>query len=364
MIPEAYIYIYLILCTIFLLRYLNLATIPTEVVSNSIANTNYQILIFLLFLIVWIGFRPISHVFADTAAYNELYGFIKGNTFELDLSTENVIFDNLFNLFGSFDLPISIFFLFIASIYFPGIYLASRKLFPENAPLAFFSYLVGFSTFSYGTNGIKAGAGAVIFLLALAYKDRKVLMILLCLVSVGFHHSMKVVIYAYIIAYIIKNTKLYFYGWIIAAVIATFHISFFQDLFASYGGEKALDYLSGNGNVVFLTGFRLDFMLYSAGPVLVGYLIFIKKGLRNSTYEIWLRMYLLMNSIWMLCMYASFTNRIAYLSWFMYPFVLIYPFYAMYHSKNQLVSGKKVVLYHLYFTWFMEVVYYTLIKVS
>lgn len=363
MIAEAYQYIYLIICTIFLTRYQKEVKMPSVSCYRAIAPINNNIVVFLLFLVVWLGFRPISRVFADTVAYNELYGFVKGSIFEWDWLAENLIFDNLFNFFGSLDLPVSTFFLFIASIYFPCIYLASRKLFPENASLAFFTYLVGFSTFSYGTNGIKAGAGAAIFLLALAYREKTILTILLCLLSIGFHHSMKVVVYAYILAFFIKSTRLYFYGWIFAAVIATLHIGFFQDLFASYGGEKALDYLGGEGNVAFITGFRPDFMFYSAGPVFVGYLLYIKKGVRNSTYELWLRMYLLTNAIWMLCMYASFTNRIAYLSWFMYPFVLIYPFYAMYYSKDQLVLGKKVVLCHLAFTWLMEVVYYTLIKI-
>ena len=36
--------------------------------------------------------------------------------------------------------------------------------------------------------------------------------------------------------------------------------------------------------------------------------------------------YLLTNALWVLVIHASFSNRFAYLSWFMMPWVLLYPF--------------------------------------
>ena len=58
-------------------------------------------------------------------------------------------------------------------------------------------------------------------------------------------------------------------------------------------------------------------------------------------------------------MYAEFTNRIAYLSWFMYPIVLIYPCYAIKDKLHPLVLNRqKIVLCHLAFTLFMDLVYY------
>ena len=70
-------------------------------------------------------------------------------------------------------------------------------------------------------------------------------------------------------------------------------------------------------------------------------------------------MYLTCNGIWMLCMYAQFTNRIAYLSWFMYPILLVYPCYAIVDKNHPLVLVRqKVVLLHLAFTLFMDLIYY------
>ena len=69
-------------------------------------------------------------------------------------------------------------------------------------------------------------------------------------------------------------------------------------------------------------------------------------------------MYLMTNAIWMLCMYAEFTNRIAYLSWFQYPVVLIYPFLKEQWGVNQYPLVKKIAYGHLVFTLFMELVFY------
>lgn len=86
-------------------------------------------------------------------------------------------------------------------------------------------------------------------------------------------------------------------------------------------------------------------------------------------YKTILNLYLCTNAVWCLCMYASYCNRIAYLSWFMYPIVLIYPLLKEDLSGCSLLKGRsqyklfsKVMSYHLGFTLFMELVFYKLIK--
>ena len=351
-----YEYIYLLVCAIFLLTFLKRYRIPDIVFNNQVVSSVVNFIV--IILTIFIGTRPV-YVGSDTVQYTQHYQFILGEPFSWTNNAENLLFDNLFAFFGSLYLEIDVFFIVIAAIYFMCIAIATKKLFPQNQEIAFFSYLVAFSTYSYGTDGIKAGAGAAIFLVALAYRDRKALSILLALISIGFHHSMVVVVYAYIISYFYKNTKMYFYGWILATLIAIAHIGVFQEFFASYADDKGKDYLTISDG--FMTGFRPDFILYSAMPVLVGYIMYIKRNVRDTIYELWLRMYLMTNSVWMLCMYASYTNRIAYLSWFMYPFVLLYPYLAMNVGPYQVKEGKIVVKYHMWFTIFMVVVYYGLL---
>lgn len=355
----SYLYecIYLLVCAMFLLSALGKYKIPDGQVVNRTFSTT--IVFISIILTIVIGFRPID-VGSDTVQYTQLYYFVHGEPFRWVANTDNILFDNLFAFLGSLNFEIVVFFVIIAAIYFSCIAIASKKLFPHNQEIAFFSYLVAFSTFSYCTDGIKAGAGAAIFLVALANREKKMLSILLALASVGFHHSMVVAVYAYIISYFYKNTKMYFYGWAFATFIAIAHIGVFQELFAGYADDKGKDYLTTSDG--FMTGFRPDFILYSAMPVLVGYVMYFKRGIRHATYELWLRMYLTVNSVWMLCMYASYTNRIAYLSWFMYPFVLLYPYLAMTIGSNQLKEGRKVIKYHMCFTVLMVFVYYGLMR--
>lgn len=94
-------------------------------------------------------------------------------------------------------------------------------------------------------------------------------------------------------------------------------------------------------------------------PVIMGYYVKFKYQLEDKLYDTMLNIYLTCNGIWMLCMYAQFTNRIAYLSWFMYPILLVYPCYAIGDETHPLVLiRKKVVLLHLAFTLFMAFIYY------
>lgn len=222
---------------------------------------------------------------------------------------------------------LSVFFLIIALIYFVGMWLCCRRLFPSNSFFAFLVCLGAFSTFSYGVNGIKAGAAASLFLIAIAYCNQLKIAIPFLLLSLGFHHSMVLPIAAFALAWYYRNTKVYFYGWIFCLIVATLHITFFQQFLAGFSDERGAEYLLSSGqNWGGVTGFRIDFVIYSVVPIIIGFWALYRKFVESSTYEFILSIYLITNSVWMLCMYTNYNNRIAYLSWFLYPIVLIYPF--------------------------------------
>lgn len=361
MLPASiYSVIYLILVTLLTFSaYAGVKNNGTTIIGKNLSNRSLAFVL-TTFLILFIGLRPISGIyFGDTANYAAFYYARLHNTsFVFETDTANLLFDNLLAWFGSRGLGITSFFIFISSIYFGITYYAISRIFPNHSLGAFIVFLGAFSTFSYGTNGIKAGAAAAICLLAISYKENKIIFIILLLVSWGFHHSMSLVLAAIFVATVFKKTKWYFYLWVFCFFIAATHITFFQHLFANYSDETGASYLKADSDTAYLTGFRLDFILYSAMPILIGYIIMVKKKIRNTTYELWLRTYLMTNSIWMLCMYASYTNRIAYLSWFMYPIVLIYPFLEMKWSYKQSLYLKRVAYAHLFFTLLMEIIYY------
>ena len=224
-------------------------------------------------------------------------------------------------------------------------------------------FLGAFSTFSYGTNGTKAGDAAALFLCALAYRnDKPIFASLLALASWGFHHSMSPCVLAFFIVWFYSKPRYFFYFWLTCLVLSAAHITFFQNLFASYSDTKGASYLDVENMAGWdgKSGFRLDFVIYSFMPVVVGYYAVFRKKIDNVKYNRLLSTYLLMNGLWLLCMYAGFTNRIAYLSWFMYPIVLIYPL--LDKECNWGKSRYKTVAVfaglHLGFTLFMNLIYY------
>ena len=118
------------------------------------------------------------------------------------------------------------------------------------------------------------------------------------------------------------------------------HITFFQDIFASLTDEQGAGYLITEDFGPYwddVIRFRPDFVLYSSVPVVMGFFLLLKKRIVSSTYNFLLNFYLVTNSVWMLCMYAKFTNRIAYLSWFVYPILLIYPYIKL-DNLSQILS--------------------------
>lgn len=312
-----------------------------------------------IFFSLFIGLRPISIEFVDMVGYAGRYDWLQNSGQIYSLDTDNWLFDNLILYSAHNGYTKQLFFCVISIIYYLISYLAIRIIFKNNITAAYLVWLGSFSTFSYGVNGIKAGAAAAIFLLAIALYHKKLLAILFALVSLGFHHSMILCVIAYIVVSLFKKPKYYFYFWIFCFVIAALHITFFQILFGNYTDEQGSNYLLTTSGEQFggRGGFRLDFIIYSSVPVIIGYIALFKKKLKSEKYALIYNFYLLTNGVWMLCMYASFTNRIAYLSWFVYPVVLIYPLLEMAWRPARNQVFRYVALGNIIFTIFMTFIY-------
>lgn len=351
-----YKYIYLIVVWILTVSTVNHYYRTNRYLDYRKASSNVHT--FLIILIFVIGLRPNSYMFVDHMSYyfdyQRLYGLPANYTFD----TENFIFDNILPFFSSNKIPVEFYFLLIAAIYFSGIAWASKKLFPNDTFLAFVMYLGAFSTFSYGTNGIKAGAAASIFLVALSYRNKLKVCIPILWVSLGFHHSMLVPIVAFVMAYFFKKPKWYLYGWLFCLLLAAAHITYFQSLFSGYTDEHGAGYLVAGRKDAAVSGFRPDFILYSAIPIFIGYYLITKRYIQSEYYNFLWCTYTLTNCVFLLCTYGSFINRIAYLSWLMYPFILLYPFINAYWSNRQSRYLRYVVYGHLGFTLFMDFIYY------
>lgn len=330
-------------------------TVPGEVTKENIAGS----ILVVLFFIFFIGLRPVDVLFNDMGAYDVIYNLNKGHIFLFDSNAQNFLFDNLFNYWSAKELGITNFFLLLAAIYFGASFLGIRRLFPHHTLMAYLVFLSAFSTFSYATNGVKAGAAASLFIWALSYRKNLVVCLLLMLVSWGFHHSMILPIMGFIATIFFKNPKYYYLGWVFCFLVALFHINFFSEFFAGYADESGAGYLMGDSESEAPGSFRIDFIIYSFMPVLIGFILEVRKNVKVSlTYSCLIHLYTFVNGVWMLCMYASFTNRIAYLSWFLYPIVLIYPFLYENWGPNKNTMFRRAVLLQFAFTLFMVFIYY------
>jgi hypothetical protein len=116
------------------------------------------------------------------------------------------------------------------------------------------------------------------------------------------------------------------------------------------GDDRFSEYLTEQtGDTFSRAGFRWDFLLYSAIPVLVGWFFIFRKGYADKFY-LWLfNIYLVANAFWILVVRANFSNRFAQISWFIMPLVLIYPFFMKKFWNDQSVrTGTAVVVFYLY----------------
>ena len=102
-------------------------------------------------------------------------------------------------------------------------------------------------------------------------------------------------------------------------------------------------------------GFRWDFVLYSASAVFAGYYFIIKRGFKDSFYTHLWGTYMIANAFWILVIRANFSNRFAYLSWFLMAIVIAYPMFKVkFWNNHYQIIGRIFFAYYL-FTYYMYI---------
>lgn len=322
--------------------------------KNFIAFSGGFLLVFVLF---YMGLRPIHGVFVDMTTYAKLFERIAdGHNVTLN---EDIGFD-LFMRFSAKIMTVQTFFFVCAIIYVIPLWYLSKKWFNRYWFYAFLMLVGSFSFWAYGTNGIRNGMATTLFLFALAFDERKKVMIMLLLLACSIHKSLVLPVLIFGLTFLNNDPKKYFMFWFMAIPLSLSLGSFWESLFAGLGfGDDRMSYLTeGNVNddTFSSTGFRWDFVLYSAAGVFAGYYYIIKKGFKDIMYHRLLNTYLVVNAFWILIIRANFSNRFAYLSWFMMGLVIIYPL-----LKQKIISmqhKRMVIILFVYFmfTYFMSIV--------
>lgn len=283
------------------------------------------------FIILYMGLRPVSYVFGDTTIYaKSFYNTDPRSTFSLgrewafrDLNLLMAKIGNIHSLFFS-----------CALIYVGSLWWAMKRIFGNYYWIPLLVVISMFTFWTYGVNGIRNGMGASVFILALSFANNIPVMILLAIIAVGFHQSVLLMVGAAILAWFYNKNKLYLGIWLASIPISLRYGWSLQYMLAStgfmQGDERLAGYLTREneiGEIVETSStFRWDFLLYSAMAVGVAYFfIYIRKY--KDQYYTWLfNIYLICNTFWIIVIRASYSNRIAQLSWFIMPIILIYPF--------------------------------------
>lgn len=349
-------------------------------------NSMYPALILTLFLMVYMGLRPVSHVFGDTVNYAWGYKLANGLAFfKMDFE-EEWLWEFILLTCKQSGFTVNMWFLIVEIGYLGFVFLGLRKLLHENPWMAMLFFLSAFSTFTFGVNGIRNGLACsmVIFAFAIAANKGVGQLILAGIVMVlafGIHRSTALPIIAFFAAsYLIKSPKFAIVFWVASIGLSLVLGGFFTNFFMGLGfDDRMTSYATSmeqNKEQFSQTGFRWDFLLYSAMPVWLTWYICKKvdegKAMYGETLEeietgvpgagriadahsmrvfyILSTTYMLANSFWVMVNRAAFSNRFAYLSWFLYPVVIAYAVIRLHIWEDQDKKAGLILAAHAGFT--------------
>lgn len=326
---------------------------------SALASLNAFGWFFVFFFTLYMGQRQVHYRFGDTVNYNSVYqSLLLGREF---IITKDYLF-NYMLVFCSKFMSVRSFFLLVDVLYIIPVVLFSRKYFGSYWFFGFLMFAGSFSFWSYGVNGLRNGLGTALFILGLYFYERKWAMYLTLGMSYFMHASLIIPIAAFIVSGLYKNPKVYLYFWVAAIPLSLAGGSAWSSFFASIGfaEDRTQGYLTGGSdeyNDQFSrTGFRWDFLLYSASAVYAGWYFIFKKKITDPFYIHLFGVYCIANAFWILVITAAFSNRFAYLSWFLMPAVIAYPMfrYKIWGDQSRIFS---IILFlYFMFTFLMNVI--------
>jgi hypothetical protein len=331
--PELYQPLFLAIVFIFtIINYFRIKPLTSYGLLQNRSRIGGIFLLTVAFILI-VGLRPISSAFGDTVNYAYMYELLRDASSFRDVIPGGEIIFNSIMFHCSKVMDVSFFFLIIEVIYVVPIYLACRKLAGNNSGIMMLFCFAAFSFFSYGVNGIRNGMACSLIILALSLVQGntrdKIICVILCLLAIGCHKSTVLPVICMLMALFIKNPRVMFIFWVGSILLSLAEGSQIESFFVSLGFDDRMDeYLHAEEETMeqfSSVGFRWDFLLYSCVPIVMGWYLIFRKRFYNRTYLLLLGTYIFANAFWIMVIRASFSNRFAYLSWFLYPIVMSYP---------------------------------------
>lgn len=219
---------------------------------------------------------------------------------------------------------------------------AAIKFCPTSPYLCTLFVLTSLNFYGFGVNGLRNGLACHMVMLAISFllDDKRIIAGALAFLAFGVHRSCLLPVAAVIGAVtVIKNPRWAFAFWLSSIPVSLVAGGAITNFFSGLGFDDRMStYTSGmyaDENEFSSTGFRWDFLIYSALPIAFYWYVNIAKGLRDGWYNVIAITYMLSNAFWVMVIRAEFSNRFAYLSWFLYPIVICYPLTNMKIWDNQ-----------------------------
>lgn len=324
---------------------------------------SYQpLLLFCVFYIIIFGLRPV-HVlrgqFGDTGNYARGYELLQNyGVFNME-GADEVSHDWLFYTIEKVCaeiMDVHLWLMLMMCCYIIPMYKGCKQIDVKHGALLMLFCIGAFEFYTFAVNGIRNGIACSIMIMAVAALCKKKIVVtaIMCFIATGFHKSVALPVAALFFTYFVRNPKYMFIGWLGAIGVSLAFGSQIDAMLSamSYDERMANNLQNDDADGQILEHrFRWDFLLYSSMPIILAAYTIFKRKLYDKTYLLLLGTYMYANSFWVLAIRAIFSNRIAYLSWFIYPIVLAYPLLNFeVFKKNHSKKTALILLGHFGFT--------------
>lgn len=241
-----------------------------------------------------------------------------------------------------------LFFLCNSIIYTLCFYIFAKRAIPQY-DIYYYLLLVFISLgyYSGGTNVMRTGLSMGLIFIALSRYNKIIWLAVFSFLAASIHASALLIIAGLLLGKIYPRLKLYFILWCVCLLLSNtdFAGNFLQSLIDVSGdnGERLAHYYSQaqaeSHDLYANMGWRLDFIIYSAVPLVFVWLYKTKYLFKDRFYDIIVSTYLICNSFWLLVIKMPFTDRVALLSWVFIPLLCTYPLF-----KSQQIPHKGIFL--------------------
>lgn len=277
-----------------------------------------------IFIVFYFGTRD-PWIGVDTQTYvNSFYNK------DFDTATEKDLLFGLLRTFFSAYSDATTFLIFCSFIYVGLALLSFYRIFNKLYGYAFLLFLISPAFIMLGINVIRSGMAASIFLLAISMHKQKHILLWMFL-SVLMHVSMLIPVSLYCLFYFMRGKwnlilKCCYLFWLGAIVLALLNVNILP-----FASSFVLELFQDRATMFLMQG-KMEATVFSMAnffyvlPILLSlYYVFYKRNV-DIRYIVLLEVYIVTNAIFFLFLRIPFSERLGYLSSFMFPVLCFYPY--------------------------------------